>query len=195
MVKFWKDPNEIKLAIMETMAEFIRQENLVGWIQGSERVNTGAIAEEMARLANENAALREQLATLSPVPNNYYGLTFDQMYKVLSETKLAAGNRTTDFKKFAALLNHVAVSFGDSEPALLHVFWMLREKLGRQSQVRAEYLIKAAMLLEDFGLAWRDNTTLGHSIVTYGLTDAGKQFLLRLRVERQTGSVEQYVLS
>lgn len=48
MVRFWSDVKDIKLAIMETMADFSSREELIGWIPGNETVNTGAVAEEIA---------------------------------------------------------------------------------------------------------------------------------------------------
>jgi hypothetical protein len=49
LVKFWHDPRDIKLAILETLADFARRDELVGWIPGDQAVNTGALAEEIAR--------------------------------------------------------------------------------------------------------------------------------------------------
>jgi hypothetical protein len=77
MVKFWCDPRDIKLAILETMAEFSLRTELVGWIPGDEAVNGGALAEEIARLTKENASLREQVANSGIAPSKYHGLTFD----------------------------------------------------------------------------------------------------------------------
>lgn len=87
MVKFWSDPRDIKLSILETIAEFSRRSDLVGWIPASEAVNSGALAEEMARLAKENAALREQVTRLSAASATYNGLTFQEMYQLLATTK------------------------------------------------------------------------------------------------------------
>ena len=62
MSRFWNNPLEIKIAILETMSEFSRREDLIGWIPGNEAIDVGALAEEIARLTKENASLREQVA-------------------------------------------------------------------------------------------------------------------------------------
>jgi hypothetical protein len=64
MVRFWNDPKDIKLSILETIADFANRADLVGWIPGSEAVNTGALAEEIARLTKENSELRETIYTV-----------------------------------------------------------------------------------------------------------------------------------
>jgi len=61
MVRFWDDPRDIKIAILETLHEYSSRDDLKGWIPGNESVNAGALAEEMMRLNKENAELREQL--------------------------------------------------------------------------------------------------------------------------------------
>jgi hypothetical protein len=50
MVRFWNDPRYISIAIHETMSGFGRREDLIGWIPGDETINTGVVAEEIARL-------------------------------------------------------------------------------------------------------------------------------------------------
>jgi Domain of unknown function (DUF4062) len=57
MSKFWSDPRDIKLAIYETLSEFSRRDDLIGWVPGDQAVNGGAVAEEIARLGKENAIL------------------------------------------------------------------------------------------------------------------------------------------
>jgi Domain of unknown function (DUF4062) len=64
IVHFWSDPRDIKLAILQKMADFSQHDDLIGWISGSEAVNTGPLAEELARLVKENAIMREQNSVL-----------------------------------------------------------------------------------------------------------------------------------
>ena len=185
MVRFWRDPRDIKLAILETMSEFSRREDLMGWIPGSESVNTGAVAEEMARLAKENAELRQQVATMSPDATTFNGLSFDQMYKILREEKA----NLAEFPEEDAFMK-VAESFGDSEPGLIHMFWLIgrcfresRFVYGGDKEPRSRTLFR----LEEFGLT--QNSPSGY----YVLTETGRQFLLRLRLERETERAEELV--
>ncbi|HEX8197682.1 MAG TPA: DUF4062 domain-containing protein [Pyrinomonadaceae bacterium] len=62
--EFWDNSTKLQLQIHKKMAEFSRNENLVGWIPGNEAINTGALAEEILRLTKENAELREQIAKI-----------------------------------------------------------------------------------------------------------------------------------
>jgi hypothetical protein len=58
LVRFWNDRKDIVLAVLSTLSEFGRRDDLVGWIPGDQAVNTGALAEAIARLAKENASLQ-----------------------------------------------------------------------------------------------------------------------------------------
>ena len=64
LVRFWCDRKDIELAVLRTLSDFARRDDLEGWVPGNEAVNTGALAEEIARLAKENASLREQISKL-----------------------------------------------------------------------------------------------------------------------------------
>jgi Domain of unknown function (DUF4062) len=75
LVKFYRDPRDIKLAILETLSDFSRRDALVGWVQGNQAANTGALAEEIARLGKENASLREQLSKFGTEPNAHNALS------------------------------------------------------------------------------------------------------------------------
>jgi hypothetical protein len=88
MVRFWSDPNDIKLAILETIADFTNRPDLVGWIPGNETVNTGAVAEELAKLTKENSELRERVSKGSAVSSLYNGLTYEEMITLLEKKEL-----------------------------------------------------------------------------------------------------------
>ncbi|MFL6207259.1 MAG: DUF4062 domain-containing protein [Pyrinomonadaceae bacterium] len=64
MVRYWSDPRDIKLAIMETLAEFNRRDELPGWVHGGNAIDTRMLAAEIARLSNENAELKKGLPWL-----------------------------------------------------------------------------------------------------------------------------------
>ena len=192
MVKFWRDPRDIKLSIHETIAKFSSRSELVGWIPASEAVNTGALAEEIARLAKENAELREQVAKLSTASATYNGLTFQEMYKLLIATKANIHDLGEDNLKD---LQAVADIFGDQEPGLLHVFWMLSEAFQRGGYFDEDekHNMILASKLEDFGLIEPDpSQEVKYGYRAYKLTESGKQFLLRLRLERDAAKAETF---
>ncbi|MBI5917584.1 MAG: DUF4062 domain-containing protein [Bacteroidetes bacterium] len=84
LVKFWEDKKDIKLAIHETLADFNYRKGLIGWIRGDNAVNTGLLAEEIARLTNENATLRNKLSGLESKNDiSYANLSYKEMKSLL----------------------------------------------------------------------------------------------------------------
>jgi nucleoside 2-deoxyribosyltransferase len=81
MVRFWSEPKDIKLCILETLPEFAQREDLRGWTRPVEQVNAVALADEIARLSKENADLKEKLG--SSTEETYAGLSFSEMKRVL----------------------------------------------------------------------------------------------------------------
>jgi hypothetical protein len=192
MVRFWSDPKDIKLAILETMAEFTRREDLVGWVQGDEAINTGVVAEEMARLAKENATLREQITNASSVQFN--GLTFEQLYDVTNsfivDVNLMANDGERWIEKLTEFVNTV-----DDKPTLIHYFWMMRSAL-----TKGFYDTYHILKLEELGLIQREtreenisNTFKNYRDYFY-LSEMGKRFLLRLRLDKNFSAYEKYIV-
>ncbi|HEX8336912.1 MAG TPA: hypothetical protein VF621_09280, partial [Pyrinomonadaceae bacterium] len=76
----------------------------------------------------------------------------------------------------------------DTEPGLLHAYWMMKEyfSLGKRP---SHDLFGVANMAEEFGLVvWNPSSKV------FDLSSTGRQFLLRLRIERNTDEAEQYVL-
>ena len=190
MVQFWSDSRDIKLSILETIAELSRRSDLGGWIPASEAVNSGALAEEMARLAKENSELREQVTRLSAVSATYSGLTFQEMYRLLTTT---VGNIHQFGEESIKDFQAVADIFGDEEPGLLHAFWVLSEQFQRAGYIdlAEKENVRLASKLEDFGLIKHERSR--GTLRAYRLTESGKQFLLRLRLERDTEKAEKFI--
>lgn len=84
VVKFWKDTKDIKIAVHETLSEFSYRKELVGWVRGGNTVNTGILAEEIARLTKENSELRNQVAKLlSSTTALFAGLPYQQLNEIV----------------------------------------------------------------------------------------------------------------
>ncbi len=64
LIRFWEDSKDIKIAIGETLSQFARRGDLVGWVRADQGANMPALADEVTRLSRENAELRKQLAEL-----------------------------------------------------------------------------------------------------------------------------------
>ncbi len=69
IVKFWDDPRDIKLAILQKLPEFERRPELTGWIPGNEAINPGIIAKEVVRLTEENYISKHKESFRSSVNN------------------------------------------------------------------------------------------------------------------------------
>lgn len=87
MSDFWSDSKDIKLSIFQTLSEFSNRGNLTGWIRGGENIDTGIMAEELAKLSKENFDLRQKLN--QPKSNQLYNnFSFDELFKVLSNDEV-----------------------------------------------------------------------------------------------------------
>ena len=62
--RFFSDTNELKLIAFESLGNFERNEDLAGWIHGSDVVDPVTTLEEITRLQTENTTLRSQVADL-----------------------------------------------------------------------------------------------------------------------------------
>jgi hypothetical protein len=186
IVRLWRSPLEIKLAIHETVADFGRREELIGWIPGNQAVNSGAVAEEIARLAKENASLREQLSKVATPSVLFNGLTYEQLFGYLSEEKIdptLISNSET-----LGVLKKIAAAFGGLEPALLHVCWLFKNALRISSADSMTFVVSAQCrkylhTLADFGLiqvAGGISEGPDRELRHCGLTGEGRNFLRRL---------------
>jgi Domain of unknown function (DUF4062) len=130
MVRFWSDPKDIKLSIMETIAEFSNRPDLIGWIPGNETINSGAVAEEIARLIKENTMLKEQMDDLSKTVNKFNGLSFDEMYSLLNSYTLHLETWEDESIQPVKEVMRIVTSKSLSEnTTLLHAYWALSRVL------------------------------------------------------------------
>jgi hypothetical protein len=199
MVRFWSDPKDIKLAVMETMADFERREDLIGWIPGNESINTGIVAEEIAQLTKENKELRIELNRLSSDSIRYSGLLFDEMYSLLAATKV---NSKRLSQEFIDLAEETARILEDAEPKLLHYFLVISKLLHRGTKENNDVTTK----LEELGLVeWisSGNNEVSLDIMesyhqeptTYiVLSESGRQFVLRLKLNGIISRVEPCII-
>jgi len=86
--KEWEDIKDIKIIVGETLGALSRREDLVGWVRADQVTVNPAIAEEMARLSKENEQLRSQIASASPAEELINGLTYEELYSLLSHRNL-----------------------------------------------------------------------------------------------------------
>ena len=183
IVRLWRNPLEIKLAIHETLADFSRRDELIGWIPGDQAVNSGAVAEEIARLAKENATLRDRLLKTEGERTTYHGLTFEKMCQLLRGEE----SPTESLSELASGLIASSVQlFNDSTATLFHVLWAFQDALASGILISAQEMrlpMQAFNRLRTFGVV------VLHPTAGYCLTDDTRQFLLRVRFELKHGSI------
>jgi|ERR1043165_690309 hypothetical protein len=183
VVRFWNDPRDIKLSVHETLAEFARRPELVGW-RHTPDVDFASISQEVARLSSDNSALRERLAASSA--RMFNGLTFEELFRLLSTTRLRVSPQNSSD---VAGLAEIAQFFGHPQPAPLHVLWRFSSRLLRGANF--PFILRQwVQALEEYGLielAERDA-----SDTLYRLTPTGKQFLLCLRNAYDMTTAEDY---
>lgn len=82
LVRFWDDHKDIKISIGETLAQFSRKPELVGWTRQSLDLDIPQLAAEISRLSQENSGLRKQITdnTHSSID---MALSFAEMKEVL----------------------------------------------------------------------------------------------------------------
>jgi Domain of unknown function (DUF4062) len=194
MVRFFSDPRDIKLAILETLSELERRPELVGWISGSEAIDGGALAGELARLAKENSQLRSQLQVSTSSPATYNGLTFQHMYKLLTSNTVDGYGLSGEILRS---LKRIADAFGDTRTNTLHFLWFISGVFQDwQSLIETDPNIRKLInRLNELGIIEKTEST--STIVTrsyYRLTSGSKEFLVRMRVELELAAAEDYIL-
>jgi hypothetical protein len=190
VVRFWGDPRDIKLAILETLPELARRDELVGWVRGGAQVDFASLTEQISRLVKENTDLRAVVANTKRADGEaaYAGLSFEQMYKLLNGKRVVEGEFKPDEQE---RLLRIADIFGDEHVALVHVFFMLSNGfLGSANIPNGTAKLKACQRLAEYGvLRWVHGDNSG---TRYGFNEAGHKFFVRLYVERDASAAEQY---
>jgi hypothetical protein len=87
MSKTWDDGKDIKIIVSETLAQFVKREDLRGWVRPTDQSNLPALSDELARLSKENADLRTQVIHQD---RSFGGLTFDEMRELLEADDILA---------------------------------------------------------------------------------------------------------
>lgn len=188
-VKHWNSIEQLQLAVINTIHVLDRDENLVGWIPGSEATDSGAIAEQLARLSKENAELREQLRTFNKPVNNslYNGLTFDQMCSLLNQSEISEADLGETYVKVMTI---VAEAFGHEKPTLLHFFYQLKLQL-KDIQLISNSPVPLQLAihkLADFNLL----SFSGMGRQNFSVTQDGYLFSLRLQAEYNAVVTESF---
>lgn len=177
MVKFFDDNKDIKLAVHETMSEFERREDLLGWVRSDEEIDTGNLAEELARLAKENSILRKQLNEISS--NNYFpsiGLDMLELEKIMKARNI---DEKEIPEKYLEVMNGFREKIGDEKFNLLHFLWAVKEELAAANFWAISDYYDWVSDLKKFGLVYMADDEFN----TASFTDDGRKFYMKYLVK------------
>jgi hypothetical protein len=176
MVRFWSDVRDIKLAVYETMGEFSRRSELIGWIPGDEGVNAGLLAEELARLTKENAELQAKVAqSARPIPT-YNGLTYSELADLLASEHLPLVEYSESNETWA---KEVVDQYVDTA-TVLDLLWTLQAHILPGGIVYySDPRIPLLLRLATFGVL-QITTEETRGLHRFELTPDGRNFTVRL---------------
>lgn len=174
LVKFWSDTKDIKLAIHETISEFISSKELIGWIRGDNAVNTGFLAEEIARLTKENSDLRNSNKNKETL---YAGLTYQNLKELLVSEKI--NDNKGIYTLYDFLMENANVLYDDFYRSAENFYF---QKLILYKIVKKEIRIN------------NDRAVFPIKSTFYSFTDDGQNFYLKslsLKNEKSSGEVKR----
>lgn len=85
LCKLWEDAKDIKIAVAETLAHIARRDDLVGWVRANNQMDSTQLLNEMSRLSQENAKLREESGKVTATPE-YVGLSYFELKALLEKS-------------------------------------------------------------------------------------------------------------
>lgn len=190
IVRFWRDPRDIKLAILESLPEYANRDNLLGWRRVDTLVDYANVADQLAQLTRENAELRDAVAKTKQVAaaDLFAGLSFDEMYRLLASRHVDTAEFSADEQE---RLKQIAEIFGDNEIGLVHVFFLMSKGFLQSARVLSgSPRFRCCEPLSEYGLLhWVAADTKG---TKWGFNAAGHKFFMRLLLERNGLTAEQY---
>jgi hypothetical protein len=168
IVKFWDDKKDIKIAVGDTISDFAYRKELIGWVRGDKSIDTGFLAEEIARLTKENFTLREKLInTDNSVQTMYSGLEYSQLTELLLDETI--GNENV----------------ADS---LFEYFLTFGEKLATQYRPKSQWDDEAMKKLVKYNLV--EIANFGHQYDTYRFTGDGHKYFLKALILSKRRNIE-----
>ncbi len=181
LCSWFSDGKDIRAIIFQKLPEWDQRDDLAGWVRGNDAISP-QVTEELARLSQENASLRESLARSSS--QTYEGLSFERLVELLKGEPVSG-----------ELFSYLSTIEAPQDPqtarfcatfGILHIGHFLELnmeglsrgllrglKTGGNSAVDSVY--QAMNKLVFYGLVNRD-TSSEKGFVIYKLTDTGRKF-------------------
>ena len=172
---FFGDKKDIKLAVHETLSDFLLRYNFAGWVSGADVADTQALMNEIARLTDEKNQLADKLKkNEQPKP------------------KQAESSKQEEFGELVTLFESILLETsafnesGDVKPkqfSLLKVILVLQESLvmGPNNSVNTDPIdqflfFSVCPKLEIYGMAAKEKVA-GVQWRRYSLTPKGLEFI------------------
>ena len=182
-VRFWDDIKDIKLAIPETLNQYARREELIGWIPGDQGVNGAELAEEIARLTKENAFSREKVAQYEAISNKINGKSMMEFIQILESEKI----RKEDFKGlYEGYVKAIKNAAGEEDLNLFHVLCGLSEIIDGISKIPLSPCVKNLLL---FGII-KISSSKPSFISQFEFTDDGRNLFIYLKQNHLTQPIK-----
>ena len=89
--RFFRNVDELKLTVLESLLDIERNRSLVGWVRADSLTNPAPLIDEIGQLRKDNNALREELHKITveaPTNERYSGYEFKELYERLKSTPL-----------------------------------------------------------------------------------------------------------
>ncbi|MEW6241303.1 MAG: hypothetical protein AB1564_10895 [Chloroflexota bacterium] len=119
----------------------------------------------------------------------YSGLTFAEMYDILNKRNLSQ-EEVSFFDQNT--LNELTKIFGDKEPSVLHVFWILSGRLQNPRGMVENYKVSRVLqILSETGLVQSQKIS---GTNYFQITEEGRKYLLSLKAERKLEEAEKYII-
>lgn len=119
---FFKDTKDIKLAVHETLSDFLSRYEFQGWVSGSEVAENSTLIEEISRLLKRNQYLEDELAALNS--------------KLAISSKAMPDSKQQNFDEIISILREIKITTDvfseegeENEYPLLNIFDGLRDTL------------------------------------------------------------------
>lgn len=152
LVRHWGSPIEIKLAIHETMAEFSRRAELVGWVRGDRVEESSALLEEITRLSRESKDLRTRLSAAESASGEA-PLPLDGMEALLRKREIIVNiEQDSWLSEELELLGGALADLGGDFISELHLLWAYRRNLAAAGVTPSEASQEYFKNLAYFGL-------------------------------------------
>ncbi len=114
MASFFSDSKDIKLAVHETLSDFVSRYEFTGWVSGSEVADSSALLEEISRLQKHNKELARELSELRAADrggkktkwaDQEFTQTLNLLKDVIIKTDVLTKSKTAQSYSAAQLLN------------------------------------------------------------------------------------------